>query len=133
SGKVASKFDGANDPQSLDELSTLGENTVAEFYQEKGFSKALLSPEHFPIQKASLEDLLGGSRETNATIVRNLLGGQEKGPRRDAVLLNAAAALFVANRAASLSAGWELAATILDSGDALKKLREIAGEDLRRL
>jgi len=84
-----------------------------------------LVPEHFPLQKASLEDLLGGSRETNALIVRDVLGGKERGPKRDAVLLNASAALFTANRAGSLSAGWDLAAAILDSGEALEKLNQL--------
>jgi anthranilate phosphoribosyltransferase len=128
SGKVpAAAPNGITEQRHLDELSTLGENTVAEFYQEKGFATSLLAPNHFPLQKASLQDLLGGSRQTNAAIVRDLLGGKERGPKRDAVLLNGSAALFTANRTKSLSAGWELAAAILDSGEALRKLHELSG------
>lgn len=109
----------------LDELSTLGSNTIAEFYQERGFAASELSVEQFPLQFASLADLLGGDREANAEIVRNLLEGEERGPKRDAVLLNAAAALFVAGRARSLMAGWELAASIIDRGQAARKLEEL--------
>jgi len=54
-----------------------------------------------------------------------LLGGAERGPKRDAVLLNAAAALFVAGGARTLLAGWELADGVLNSGQALRKLEEL--------
>lgn len=109
----------------LDELSTLGENAIAEFYQERGFHTSVLSPHQFPLQKAALEDLCGGDAKANAEIVRRLLRGEEKGPKRDAVLLNSAAALFVANRAKSLADGWDLAAEVIDSGKADQKLVEL--------
>jgi anthranilate phosphoribosyltransferase len=110
----------------LDELSTLGENTIAEFYQERGFSTSVLAPSHFPLQPGRLEDLVGGDRDANAQIIRNLLRGQDRGPRRDAVLLNACAALFVAGRSRSLLEGWDLAAAMIDDGQALRKLNELA-------
>ena len=110
----------------LDELSTLGDNCVAEFYQQRGFSVSTLSPKDFPVQPAALAQLVGGDRETNAGIVRDLLGGKERGPKRDAVLLNAAAALFVSEKAKSLTEGWELAEELVDSGKALAKLEELA-------
>jgi anthranilate phosphoribosyltransferase len=106
----------------LDELSTLGENSVAEFYQERGFTASLMETNHFPLQPASLVDLAGGDREANAEIVRRILHGDERGPKRDAVLLNSAAALFVANRTRSLSEGWDLAGNLIDGGEAAKKL-----------
>jgi anthranilate phosphoribosyltransferase len=109
----------------LDEFSTLGENTIAEFYQERGFTVSQMSPDQFPIQPASLADLTGGDREANARIVRDILRGDDRGPKRDAVLLNSAAALFVAGRAQSLSGGWELAAGLIDGGRAWAKLREL--------
>jgi anthranilate phosphoribosyltransferase len=109
----------------LDELSTLGENTVAEFYQERGFVVSTLDPGRFPLQPAMLADLAGGSREANAELVRRILRGEERGPKREAVLLSAAAALFVAERARTLNAGWTLAADVIDSGAALKKLSEL--------
>jgi anthranilate phosphoribosyltransferase len=120
-------LDPARNPQHawLDELSTLGDNTVAEFYQERGFTCSTLAPEQFPLQPATLGDLRGGDRAVNAEIIRRILRGEERGPKRDAVLLNAGAALFVASRARSISDGWELAAQVIDSGRAEAKLREL--------
>jgi anthranilate phosphoribosyltransferase len=110
----------------LDELSTLGPNMVAEFYQERGFATSVLSPEQFPVQSAKLADLIGGDCKTNAEIVRRILRGEERGPKLDAVLLNAAAALFVAGKTKSLVEGWDLAAEIIDDGRANAKLAELA-------
>ncbi len=110
----------------LDELSTLGPNTIAEFYQERGFALSTLDPKQFPLQPATIADLAGGDREANAEIIRRILRGEDRGPKRDAVLLNAGAALFVAGRVRSIGAGWELAAEVIDSGPATAKLRELA-------
>ena len=110
----------------LDELSTLGENTVAEFYHERGFATSVLSPEAFPLQPATLADLLGGDKFQNAEITRRILRGDEHGPKLDAVLLNAGAALFVAGKAKSLAEGWDCAATTIASGQASAKLAELA-------
>ncbi len=109
----------------LDELSALGENTIAEFYQARGFTVSTTLPEQFPLQRATLADLLGGDKMANAKIVREIFSGQERGPKRDAVLLNSAAALFVAGKTRSLSEGWDLAAETIDSGNAEKKLKEL--------
>jgi anthranilate phosphoribosyltransferase len=109
----------------LDEFSTLGANTVAEFYQDHGFSISSLLPENFPVRPATLGDLAGGDRETNAAIVRRLITGEDRGPKRDAVLLNAGAALFVAGSVRSLTEGWELAAELIDRGTAKAKLAEL--------
>jgi anthranilate phosphoribosyltransferase len=109
----------------LDELSTLGENTIAEFYQDHGFNTSVLVTDHFPLQPATLADLEGGDRQANARIVRAILGGEERGPKRDAILLNSAAALMVAGRSRSMAEGWDLAANVIDSGTALGKLNEL--------
>ena len=109
----------------LDELSPLGQSTVAEFYHEKGLNISKLSPELFPLQPVTLMDLRGGDRALNSNIIRQILTGVERGPKRDAVLLNAAAALFVAGRARSLSQGWDLAAEVIDSGQAAAKLKQL--------
>jgi len=113
-------------PQFLDEFSPIGPNTIAEFHQERGFAASILAPDQFPLQRATLADLLGGDRHANAEIVRRILRGDERGPRREAVLLNAAAALFVAGKAKSLTEGWDLAAETIDSGKAAAKLAELA-------
>jgi len=109
----------------LDELSPLGPTAIAEFYQERGLSFSTLSPEAFPLQPAKLADLRGGDRDVNAGIICAILRGQERGPRRDAVLLNAAAALFVADRVRNLAEGWDLAAQVIDGGQAWKKLEQL--------
>ena len=110
----------------LDELSTLGENTIAEFYQTRGFTVSTTMPEQFHLQRATLADLLGGDKIANAKIVREILSGEERGPKRDAVLLNAAAALFLAGKTKSLSEGWDLAVETIDGGKAKAKLAELA-------
>jgi len=109
----------------LDELSTLGDNTIAEFYQEHGFTMSNLSPEQFPLQPAVLADLVGADCATNARIVRRLLQNEDRGPKRDAVLLNTAAALLVAGRVKSLVEGWERAIALIESGEAEAKLKEL--------
>ena len=109
-----------------DELSTLGENTIAEFYQERGITVSTTRPEQFPLQPAALADLVGGNKMENAAIVRRILSGEEQGPQRDAVLLNAAAALFVAGKTKSQAEGWDLAGETIDSGRAAAKLAELA-------
>lgn len=112
----------------LDEISTLGETTVAEFYQERGFTVSKLSCENFPLQPASLADLVGGDKQANAETARNILSGAEQGPKRDAVLLNSAAALFVGGRSRSLIEGWEMAEHLIRTGAAAAKLKELTGK-----
>lgn len=110
----------------LDELSTLGGNTVAEFCEQGEVRCATLALDGLPVRPATLADLRGGDCQTNAGIAREILSGIERGPKRDLVLLNAAAALEVAGRVASLQEGWELAARTVDEGRAAAKLRELA-------
>ena len=122
---VCGQVQGPNGPAWLDELSTLGDSHIAEFYQERAFATSVFAPSNFSLQPATLSDLTGADRETNARLVLALLTGEDRGPKRDAVLLNAAASLFVAGRATSLAAGWDVAAQLIDDGAALAKLREV--------
>ncbi|MGY8650157.1 MAG: anthranilate phosphoribosyltransferase [Verrucomicrobiia bacterium] len=117
---------GSADGKPMDELSTLGENSIAEFYQDRGFATSTLSPADFQLSDATLEDLAGGDAETNAGLIRSILNGEDKGPKREAVLLNTGAALFVANAADSISAGMDLAAAVIDDGRAADKLAALA-------
>ncbi|MFN7139619.1 MAG: anthranilate phosphoribosyltransferase, partial [Limisphaerales bacterium] len=110
----------------FDELSILGPTTIAEFYQDRGFHVSTLEARDFPVQESTLADLTGGNSQTNAEIIRQILAGNDRGPKRDAVLLNASAALLVAGKAKSLTQGWELAAETVDSGRAMRKLQELA-------
>ena len=123
--RVSSSAEVTNSTTFLDELSTLGETRIAEFYQDRGFVTSVMSPDCFPIQSATLADLAGSDRATNARIVRRLLCGEERGPKRDAVLLNAAAALFVAGKTKSMVEGWESGVELIDSGKAEAKLKEL--------
>jgi anthranilate phosphoribosyltransferase len=84
-----------------------------------------LSPDDYPRQAATLAALRGGDKFVNAEIIRCVLRGDERGPKRDAVLLNAGAALFVAGKVKSLAAGWDLAGETIDSGRAAAKLAEL--------
>ncbi len=122
-GKVSSL---ESEVQSLDELSTLGDNTIAEFYQEHGFATSTLDPHQFPLQPVTLDDLVGGDRDANAEIIRRILLGHDRGPKCDAVLLNAGAALFVAGHARSIGEGWEMASETIASGKARAKLDELS-------
>lgn len=108
----------------LDEITTTGTTTV--FLVENGkVQKGTWSPQDFGLQRSRLEDMAGGSPQENAEIVRNILGG-ETGPRRDIVLINAAAALLVAQKAEDVKAALQIACDSIDSGAANRKLEELA-------
>lgn len=109
----------------LDELSTLGGNTIAEFYQDRGFALSTLDPMAFPLQPSSLAQLAGGDKLANAGMVRQVLEGSDRGPKRDAVQLNAAAALLVADACRSLAEGWDRIGEVIDSGAAIRKLDQL--------
>lgn len=109
----------------LDEFSTLGDTFVAEFYQERGMNSSTLSLENFPVRDAELKDLAGGDSKTNAEILRRIFSGEERGPKLDAVLLNASAALLIAGKSKSMADGWEIAGEIIRSGKAKQKLLEL--------
>jgi anthranilate phosphoribosyltransferase len=112
--------------QQMDELSTLGENVIAEFYHDRGFATSTLNPADLPLPSATLDQLAGGDAQINADIIRAILNGKETGPKRDAVLLNAGAALFVAGKADSISTGMEFAGAVIDEGHATEKLLSLA-------
>jgi anthranilate phosphoribosyltransferase len=107
----------------LDEISTTGMTTV--FQVEDGrVQKGRWVPADFGLNTANIEDLKGGDPAINAGIIRALLDG-EKGPRRDIVIANAAAALFLAQRAPDLKSAVEFAAQSIDSGAARHKLEQV--------
>jgi anthranilate phosphoribosyltransferase len=104
----------------IDEISTAGTTTVAEFRAGK-VSHFELAPEDVGIERVPLEALRGGEPAHNAELLRELFGGA-LGPLRDVVLLNSAAALVVAGRAGDLRDGIALAAETIDSGAARRVL-----------
>lgn len=121
---VVHGFDG------LDEISTTGPTRVYEVAQQS-VAKHLWMPADFGVQRARVEDLRGGARARNRDIAQTVLSGLP-GPPRDIVLVNAAAALVAAGRAASLADGMELARQSLDSGAAAAKVEQLAAFSRRQ-
>jgi anthranilate phosphoribosyltransferase len=109
--------------QGLDELTTTGETEVAE-WKDGTVRRFTVTPEDAGLPRASLDALRGGDAEENAAALRALLDGT-KGAYRDIVLLNAAAALVVADRAADLAEGAVMAAAVIDDGRAAKALADL--------
>jgi anthranilate phosphoribosyltransferase len=107
----------------LDELTTTGATAVASLEGGKVETFEII-PEDVGLGRARLEDIRGGKPQHNAHLMRELLAGAG-GPLRDIVLLNSAAALVIAGRAAALEDGIELAARSLDSGSARRVLEEL--------
>ena len=109
--------------QGLDELTTTGETEVAE-WKDGAVRRFTVTPEEAGLPRADLDDLRGGDAEENALALRALLDGAS-GAYRDIVLLNAAAALVVADRAADLAEGAAQAAAVIDDGRAAKALADL--------
>ncbi len=106
--------------QGLDELTTTGPTEVAE-WKDGAVRRFAVTPEEAGLPRASLDAIRGGDAETNAAALTALLDGQA-GAYRDIVLLNAAAALVVADRAETLAEGAALAAAVIDDGRAAQAL-----------
>ncbi|WP_321362943.1 anthranilate phosphoribosyltransferase [uncultured Celeribacter sp.] len=110
--------------EGMDEVSITGATSVAAL--ENGDIRSMeLHPEDAGLPVHPLKDILGGTPEENGKALRNLLKG-ETGAYRDAVLMNAAAALVVADKATTLKEGVEIASESIASGEALKKLDALA-------
>ncbi len=106
----------------LDEISLSAPTTVCEFNNEE-YKTYTITPEQFGLSRSTKKDLFGGTPTENAAITRAILSG-EKGHKRDAVLMNAGAALYIGGKAETMDKGIILAAEIIDSGKALKTLDE---------
>ncbi|MGD8980970.1 MAG: anthranilate phosphoribosyltransferase [Desulfobacterales bacterium] len=107
----------------LDEISVCAPTRVSEL--KNGLIRTYdISPEQFFSEQAEPADLLGGSPEENAQITRNILNG-EKGPKRNIVIINAAAALVAAGQAEDLKQGIRIAETAIDEGGAAKKMEAL--------
>lgn len=104
----------------LDEISMSAPTTVCEF-KDGWFKSYTITPEQFGFARCTKADLEGGAPEENAKITRAILQG-EKGHKRNAVLLNAGAGLYIAGKAESMEAGVKLAAELIDSGKANETL-----------
>jgi len=114
----------------LDEISLSAPTSICEI-RDGWFKSFVITPEDFGFERCKKEDLLGGTPEENAKITIDILKGA-KGHKRNAVLLNAGASLYIGGKADSFKDGVKLAAEIIDSGKAyetLQKLIEVSQEE----
>lgn len=107
----------------LDEISMSAPTAVCEF-KDGWFRSYTIAPEDFGFERCTKDDLKGGTPEENAKITREILGGA-KGHKRNAVLMNAGAALYIGGKAETLKDGIAIAAEIIDSGKALETLDKL--------
>jgi anthranilate phosphoribosyltransferase len=108
----------------LDEISLIGKTAMAEIRQ-KQISYYTVTPEDFGLKRCTLDDIAGGTPDFNAQLIRDLFAGKDQGPRRDFLVLNNAATLYVSGKASSIRDGMELSRTLLASGAALRKLEQL--------
>ena len=106
----------------LDEISVCAPTSICEL-DNGSYKSYVIAPEDFGIERCTPEDLKGGDPKENADITILILNG-EKGPKRNAVLMNSGAGLYIAGKAASIADGIKLAGEIIDSGKALEKLEQ---------
>lgn len=107
----------------LDEISMSAPTTVCEI-KDGWFKSYTITPEQFGFTRCTKADLVGGTPEENASIVRDILNG-EKGHKRNAVLMNAGAALYIGGKAENMKDGIRLAAELIDSGKAMETLQKL--------
>ena len=109
--------------EKLDEISLSAPTTICEI-KDGWFKSSVITPEKFGFERCTKDDLRGGTPEENAQITLAILNG-EKGHKRNAVLMNAGAALYIGGKADNMKDGIELAAQIIDSGKALATLDKL--------
>lgn len=107
----------------LDEISMSAPTSVCEI-KDGWFQSYEITPEQFGYERCSKDDLAGGTPAENAEITKAILRGEEKGSKRQAVCLNAGAALYIAGKAETMEVGVRMAEELIDNGAALKKLDE---------
>lgn len=108
----------------LDEISVAAPTHICEF-KEGWFKSYDIEPKQFGLAGGTHEDIKGGTPQENAQTTISILKGEEKGAKRDAVLLNAGAALCVGEKADSIADGVKLAAELIDSGRAYETLQKV--------
>ncbi len=107
----------------MDEISLLGRTKIHEL-KNGSIESYELVPEELGLTRCKRNDILTGTPEANAVMIKDVFSGKNKGPRRQAVILNAAGALMIGDKADTWKAGAALAKEIIDSGAAQKKLNE---------
>src|SRR5438270_6136112 len=114
----------AVDPLTMDDVSTIGPTVVAEVNARK-ITSAVLDTRWLGIPQATLPELTGSDAKTNAETITHILAGAETGPKRDLVIVNAAAGFVVAGLASEMNAGIAMAREQIESGRALEKLKAL--------
>lgn len=114
----------------LDEISLIGKTSIAEI-KNKNSKYYEIVPEDFGMKRCGIEDISGGSPEFNAQMIRSIFSGAEQGPRRDFLVLNNGATLYVSGKAGSIQEGIALSRSLIDSGAATKKLEELIAASRR--
>lgn len=109
----------------LDEISISAPTTVCDFGGGE-YKTYTIQPEDFGFERATKDDIVGGTPEENAKITMDILTGKERGAKRNVVLMNAGAALYAAGKADSIAGGVKLAAEMIDSGKAAAKVEQFA-------
>ena len=108
----------------LDEVTLDGKTKIAEF-EDDHVRTYEIKPTDFKIKLANLQEIKGGSAEQNGKIILDILHGKEKGPKKDIVVLNSAAAIYAADKASSIKEGIDMAIDSVDSKKALEKLSKL--------
>ncbi len=108
----------------LDEISLSAPTLICE-YKNGWLKQYEITPEQFGFERCSKDDLLGGTPQENAAITRGILSGEIQGHKRNTVLLNAGAAIYIGNKANSFEEGVKLAAELIDSGKAIETLENV--------
>ncbi len=108
----------------FDEISVSAPTKICEF-RDGYYRDLLISPEDFGLERGAKEDVVGGTPEENAQLTRDILAGKIRGSRRNIVLMNAGAGLFISGKAESMEDGVKLAGELIDSGAALKKIDDM--------
>ena len=115
------------DGRSVDEVSLMGTTHISKSGAYLDLEDEDLSPTDFGLPICEVSDLAGGDAEVNAKILVDILSGKDKGPKRNMVILNAAAGLTCAGLADHMEDAIEKAAALIDSGEALKRLQLLQG------
>lgn len=105
----------------LDEISLSSPTAISEF-KDGWYKRYTISPEDFGMKICDKSELVGGNPQQNAEITRKILSGEDKSAKRDAVLLNSGAALYIAEKVSNIAEGVELAKNLIDTGSAMKTL-----------
>ncbi len=106
----------------LDELTVTGPNRISYLKEDGAIEHLDIDPTDLGFHMASINDLKGDDAPTNAAILRGVLDGRERGPKRDVVLLNAGAAMMAAGKVKSIRDGVRLARDVINNGKAVEKL-----------